>query len=142
VGLSGAHDTSKPGRIVVRDPAPTGDTVLDAALNVSSPTRVRQQLIQALVQQRTPDDRTAALIALLHALRCEHNIINPGGPRPVPAATALPCRGDRQGQLGIRGCPHGDPGDDRRGRGRRQLGRSRVRRGSKLKLAMPANAPV
>ena len=39
---------------------------------------VRQQLIQALVQQGTPDGRTAALIALLHALRCEHKIINPG----------------------------------------------------------------
>lgn len=39
---------------------------------------VRQQLIQALVQQHAPDDRTAALIALLHALRCEHKIINPG----------------------------------------------------------------
>ena len=34
VGLSGEHDPSKPGRIVVRDPAPTGDTVLDAALTV------------------------------------------------------------------------------------------------------------
>lgn len=32
-------------------------------------TDVRQQLIQALVQQHDPDERTAALIALLHALR-------------------------------------------------------------------------
>jgi len=39
---------------------------------------VRQQLIQALVQESTPSERTAALIALLHALRCEHKIINPG----------------------------------------------------------------
>jgi Golgi phosphoprotein 3 (GPP34) len=133
VGLSGKHDTSKPGRIVARDPAPTGDTVLDAALQITIahqgskpatlisplgknlretlyerlagrgvvraaqgrilglfparrwPTQdshheaaVRQQLIQALVQQDTPDERTAALIALLHALRCEHKIINPG----------------------------------------------------------------
>jgi hypothetical protein len=37
---------------------------------------VRQQLVQALVQQNTPDERTAALIALLHALRCEHKIIS------------------------------------------------------------------
>lgn len=133
VGLSGEHDTSKPGRVVVRDPAPTGDTVLDAAVQIilahqgSKPAtlirplghnlrhtlyerlasrgllhvgqdrilglfpahrwpaqdsrheaQVRQQLIQTLVQQHTPDDRTAALIALLHALRCEHKIINPG----------------------------------------------------------------
>lgn len=40
--------------------------------------QVRQQLIQALVQQSTPDERSAALIALLHALRCEHKIIDPG----------------------------------------------------------------
>jgi hypothetical protein len=40
--------------------------------------QVRQQLIQALVQQSTPDERTAALIAVLHALGCEHKIINPG----------------------------------------------------------------
>ena len=133
VGLSGEHHGSKPGRIVVRDPTPTGDPVLDAALRIiiahqgrkpaalirplgknlrqtlyarlasSGMTRaaqvrllglfpahrwpaqdarherqVRQQLIQALVQQHTPDERTAALIALLHALRCEHKIINPG----------------------------------------------------------------
>jgi Golgi phosphoprotein 3 (GPP34) len=29
------------------------------------------------VQQDAPDARTAALIALLHALRCEHKIIDP-----------------------------------------------------------------
>jgi hypothetical protein len=29
------------------------------------------------VQQATPGERTAALIALLHALHCEHKIINP-----------------------------------------------------------------
>jgi len=133
VGLSGDRDAGEPGRVVVRDPAPTGDTVLDAALTIiaahpgSKPatlirplgknlrhalyTRlasrgvlragqgrilglfpshrwpaqdsrheadVRQHLVQALVQQATPGDRTAALIALLHALRCEHKIINPG----------------------------------------------------------------
>ena len=133
VGLSGERDDSKPGRVVVRDPSPTGDPVLDAALQIviahqgSKPStlirplgknlrhtlyarlagngvvragqgrilglfparrwpaqdsrheaEVRQQLIQALVQQRTPDGRSAALIALLHALRCEHEIVNPG----------------------------------------------------------------
>jgi hypothetical protein len=133
VALSGEYDHSKPGRIVVRDPGPTGDTVLDPALQIilahqgSKPStlirplgkdlrhtlyerlasngmiqasqdrilglfpahrwpaqdsrheaEVRQQLIQALVGQHTPDERSAALIALLHALRCEHKIINPG----------------------------------------------------------------
>ncbi|HET7246839.1 MAG TPA: GPP34 family phosphoprotein [Streptosporangiaceae bacterium] len=133
VGLAGEHGAGKPGRIVVRDPAPTGDPVLDTALQIviahqgSKPSalirplgknlrqtlyerlassgmvrasqsrilglfpahrwpaqdsrheaEVRQQLIQALVQQSTPDERTAALIALLHALRCEHKIIDPG----------------------------------------------------------------
>jgi Golgi phosphoprotein 3 (GPP34) len=132
VSVSGDHD-SKPGRIVVRDPAPTDDPVLDAALQIviahqgrtpatlirplgqnlrhtlharlassgviragegrilglfpadrwpaldsRHEAEVRQQLIQALVQQTTPDERTAALIALLHALRCEHKIISPG----------------------------------------------------------------
>jgi Golgi phosphoprotein 3 (GPP34) len=32
---------------------------------------------QALVQQMAPDARTAALIALVHALRCEHKIVDP-----------------------------------------------------------------
>lgn len=132
VGLSGEHDAGEPGRVVVRDPAPTGDAVLDAALRVIAAHQgrkpstlirplgkdlrhalyarlasrgvlragqsrilglfpshrwpaqdsrheadVRQQLVQALVQQ-APGERTAALIALLHALRCEHKIINPG----------------------------------------------------------------
>ena len=127
------HDTSKRGRIVVRDPAATGNPVLDAALQLiiarqgSKPSTligplgknlretlyawlasagavraaqgrilglfpahrwpaqdprheagVRQQLIQALARQGTPPDRrTAALIAVLHALRCAHKIINP-----------------------------------------------------------------
>jgi aminopeptidase N len=38
---------------------------------------VRQLVTQALVQQTAPDARTAALIALLHALKCEHKIIDP-----------------------------------------------------------------
>jgi hypothetical protein len=133
VGLSGEHDASEPGRIVVTDAAPTGDPVLDTALQTivarqgSKPAtlirplgknlrqalyqrlatsgllhaaqgrilglfpahswpaqdsrhkaEVRQQLIQALVEQGSPDARTAALIALLHALRCEYKIINSG----------------------------------------------------------------
>jgi hypothetical protein len=37
----------------------------------------RQQVTQALVQPGAPDERTAALIALLHALKCEHKVIDP-----------------------------------------------------------------
>jgi hypothetical protein len=39
--------------------------------------QVRQLVTQALVQQTAPDARSAALIALLHALGCEHKIIDP-----------------------------------------------------------------
>jgi hypothetical protein len=132
VDLSGAGDQAKPGRIIVRDPSPAGDEVLDAALGILIkrqgskpstvikplgknvrpalyerlagsgvvrpgrgrtwgvfPTRtwpaqdaqhkeqVRDLVIQTLVQQTPPDERTAALIALLHALRCEHKIVDP-----------------------------------------------------------------
>jgi hypothetical protein len=132
VDLSGDGDQGKPGRIIVRDPSPADDGVLDAALRIlikrqgSKPStvirplgkNVRQALYQrlagsgairpgqrralgifptrtwpaqdpqheervrllvtaALVQQTAPDARTAALIALLHALRCEHKIIDP-----------------------------------------------------------------
>jgi hypothetical protein len=132
VDLSGDGDPGRRGRIIVRDPSPVGDEVLDAALGILVkrqggkpftairplaknlrrqlyqrlagngavrpergrvlgifPTRtwpeqdathreqVRQLVTQALVQQEPPDDRAAALIALLHALRCEHKIIDP-----------------------------------------------------------------
>jgi len=40
-------------------------------------TELRRLVTQTLVQQTTPDARTAALVALLHALRCEHKIVNP-----------------------------------------------------------------
>ena len=133
VDLSGGGDKGKPGRIIVRDPSPVGDAVLDAALAILAahqgdkpstvigplsknlrqalyerlaasgvlraergrslgifpthtwPTQdarheaeVRQLVTQALVHKVTPDARTVALIALLHALRCEHKIIDPG----------------------------------------------------------------
>jgi AcrR family transcriptional regulator len=132
VDLSGEGDPGKPGRIIVRDPSPVGDDVLDAALAIlttrqgSKPStvirplsknlrqalyqrlagtgviragrgrtlgifpartwpaqdarheeQVRQLVTQALVQQTAPDARSAALIALLHALGCEHKIIDP-----------------------------------------------------------------
>jgi hypothetical protein len=122
-----------PGRLIVRDPSPAGDEVLDAALGIVSthqgwqpstvirplgknlrgtlyqrlavsgviraeqgrvfgifPTcrwpaqdashnaQVRRLVTQALVQQTAPSARTAALIALLHALRYEHKIVDPG----------------------------------------------------------------
>jgi plasmid stability protein len=132
VDLSGEAEEGRPGRIVVRDPAPTGDDVLDAALKIlaanqgkkpsavirplsknlrealyerlaaagviraergkilgifhtrtwpaqdaSHEAQVRELLTQALVQQTAPDTRSAALIALLHALRCEHKVVDP-----------------------------------------------------------------
>jgi hypothetical protein len=132
VGLSGDRDAGKPGRIVVCDPSPAGDEVLDAALAViaarqgSKPSAVIRRLHKnlrrtlygrlaargvvraerrtllgvvavrrwpaqdashkaelrllitgALAQQATPDARTAAVIALVHALRCEHKIVDP-----------------------------------------------------------------
>jgi hypothetical protein len=38
---------------------------------------VRQQITQALVQGDAPDQSTAALIALLHALNCEDTVVDP-----------------------------------------------------------------
>jgi hypothetical protein len=132
VGLSVEGEAGKAGRIVVRDPCPAGDEVLDAALQIliarqgSKPSavirplgkglrqrlyerlaasgvlragqgrilgifpthtwlaqdahheaQVRLLLTQALAQQQAPDARSAALIALLHALQCEHKIVDP-----------------------------------------------------------------
>ena len=132
VDVSGEQDQGRRGRVVVRDPSPPGDDVLDAALRILVerqgskpsavirplgknlrpalyqrlaaggvlragqaralgifPTRtwptqdpsheaeVRQLVTQALVQTAAPDERTAALIALLHALKCEHKIVDP-----------------------------------------------------------------
>ena len=132
VGLSDEADGGKPGRLVVGDPSPPGDAVLDAALEVvlahqgkkpsavirplgkhlrqilherlaaagvlraqqarilgifpahrwpaldtSHEEQVRQQLAGALTGQTPPDCRAAELIALLHALNCEHKVIDP-----------------------------------------------------------------
>lgn len=132
VDLTHEGDEDKPGRLVVRDPSPTGDPVLDGALEVVTarqgkkpatvikplskhlrrtlyarlaaagvvraeegrilgvfpthtwPARdahheaeVRRRLTQALGQQTTPDARSAALISLVHALRCEHKVVDP-----------------------------------------------------------------
>jgi len=133
VDLSGEGDQGKPGRIIVSDPSPAGDAVLDAALEIiishqskkpstvirplsknlrqslyqrladggvvraeqgrilgvfpthrwpaqdaSHEAEVRRLVTQVLTQQTAPDARTAALIALLHALRCEDKIVDPG----------------------------------------------------------------
>jgi len=48
------------------------------AQDASHETEVRRLVTQALVQGAAPDTRTAALIALLHALKCEHKIVDPG----------------------------------------------------------------
>ena len=132
VDVTGERDQARPGRIIVRDPSPASDEVLDAALQIliarqgSKPSAVikplarnirpvlyqrlaasgvlraaqgrtlgifpartwpaqdpsheaetRQLVTQALIQPAAPDERTAALIALLHALRCEHKIVDP-----------------------------------------------------------------
>lgn len=131
VDLSGQWDPGRPGRIVVRDPSPAGDEVLDAALriagahqgkkplavirplgkrlrrglyerlalagvvraehgrilgafptvawpvhDVSQQARSRRLVAQVLTQQAAPQPRGAALVALLHALRCEHKVVD------------------------------------------------------------------
>src|SRR5215470_244050 len=131
VDLSGEQDPGKPGRIIVRDPSPAGDAVLDAALEIlvarqgrrpsavigplsknlrgtlyqrladrgvvraergrifgvfpvrrwpaqdaSDEAEVRRLMTQALVQHEAPDTRTAALIALAHAVECVDKIVD------------------------------------------------------------------
>jgi Golgi phosphoprotein 3 GPP34 len=132
VDVTGEQDQGRPGRIIVRDPSPPGDEVLDAALETlaarqgSKPSAVirplgknlrpvlyqrlaasgvlraeqgralgifpmrtwpaqdpsheaemRQLVTQALIEPTAPDERTAALIALLHALKFEHKVVDP-----------------------------------------------------------------
>jgi len=47
------------------------------AQDPSHEAEMRQLVTQALVQPSAPDERTAALIALLHALKCEHKVVDP-----------------------------------------------------------------
>jgi hypothetical protein len=132
VDRSGEQDPGKPGRIIVRDPSPLGDAILDTALetvtayqgkrpstvirplsknlrrtlyerlagngvvgaerrkifgvfpshrwpaqDTSHEAEVRRLMTQALVQQVAPDTRTAALIALVHAVGCVDKIVDP-----------------------------------------------------------------
>ena len=132
VDLTGEQDPGRPGRIIVRDPSPPGDAILDTALETvtayqgkrpstvigplsknlrrtlyerlaghgvvraensrilgvfavrrwpahdgSREAEVRRLMTQALVQQVAPDTRTAALIALVHAVGCVDKIVDP-----------------------------------------------------------------
>ena len=132
VDLTGEQDPGRPGRIIVRDPSPPGDAILDTALETvtayqgkrpstvirplsknlrrtlyerlaghgvvraensrilgvfavrrwpahdgSREAEVRRLMTQALVQQVPPDTRTAALIALVHAVGCVDKIVDP-----------------------------------------------------------------
>ncbi len=67
VDIAGEQDQGRPGRIIVRDPSPPGDDVLDAAL-------------QTLAARA--GSKPAAVIRplgknLLHALKCEHKVVDP-----------------------------------------------------------------
>jgi len=46
-------------------------------LDPSHEAEVRGLVTQALIQPAAPDERAAALIALLHALKCEHKVVDP-----------------------------------------------------------------
>lgn len=131
VDLTDKQDPGRPGRIIVRDPSPAGDAVLDAALEIliarqgrkpsavirplsknlrktlyqrladrgvvraergkvfgvfpvrrwpaqdaSDEAEVRRLMAEALVQQVVPDPRTAALIALVHAVGYVDKIVD------------------------------------------------------------------
>jgi hypothetical protein len=84
-----AHQDSKPAA-VIRPLAASGMTRPEhsrllgvvplhrwPATDTSHEDQVRQQLTTAVMGQAAPDPRTGALIALLHALKCEHKIISP-----------------------------------------------------------------
>ena len=132
IDLTGEQDPGRPGRILVRDPSPPGDAILDTALetvtvyqgkrpsavirplstnlrrtlyerlagngvvraerrkifgvfpshrwpaqDTSHEAEVRRLMTQTLVQQVAPDTRTAALIALVHAVGCLDKIVDP-----------------------------------------------------------------
>jgi hypothetical protein len=47
------------------------------ALDTSHEEQTRRRLAGALTGQAAPDSRIAALIALLHALKCEHKVVDP-----------------------------------------------------------------
>lgn len=131
VGLTGPADPGKPGRVIVRDPSPTGDAVLDTGLAVlverqgrkpaevirpvsrnlrgtlyqrlaaagvvqeregrilgifpthrwpaqdrEHEARLRDEVTAALLEQTPPQARVAGLVALLHALRQEHQVVD------------------------------------------------------------------
>src|SRR5215470_19597057 len=83
VDLSGEQDQGKPGRIMVRDPTPTGDAVLDAALEIlithqgSKPSAVirplsknlRQTLYQRLADSGVVRARQGKILGVFPAHR-------------------------------------------------------------------------
>jgi hypothetical protein len=71
VDITGEADDGTPGPLVVCDPSRW------PALDTSHEEQIRQQLADALTGKADPDSRTAALIALLYALDCEHKVIDP-----------------------------------------------------------------
>ena len=100
--------------------------------------QVRLLVTQALVQQAAPDAGSAALIALVHALRCEHKIVDPrlsGLSRRQLRARAEEIT---QGNWAPEARPHDDRCNSRRGQG----GRGRVfRRGlGSRPVTSPADA--
>jgi hypothetical protein len=77
VSLSCEHDASKPGRVVVRDPAPTGDPVLDAAVQIilarqgSKPATLIRTLGKNLRQIRpVPERRLGTRVAVAPRSEC------------------------------------------------------------------------
>jgi len=131
VDVSREGDEGRRGRVVVRDQSPTGDDVLDSALEIAAAHRgrkpsavlgplsrnlraalyerlaergvlrveerrllglfatrrwpaqdtaheaqVRQLIVEALAGRAAPDARSAAVIALVHALRCESKVVD------------------------------------------------------------------
>jgi hypothetical protein len=99
VDLSAETDQGKPGRIIVRDPSPVGDDILDAAMG----TLIKRagggaHRPAARAQVRTQDRRSQAL-------------------PPIQAAAQRMGGEDRRRELGSRGRPQGDPRYGQRGRG-------------------------
>jgi Golgi phosphoprotein 3 (GPP34) len=67
------------------------------AQDVSHGAQLRRRVTQALVQQTAPQARSAALVALLHALRYEHKIVDP---RDWELSTQLRARAEEIAQGG------------------------------------------
>jgi hypothetical protein len=148
VDVSGEQDQGRRGRIIVRDPSPPGDDVLDAALRIlverqgSKPSAVIRPLAKNL---RPALYQRLAASGVLRAGQARALGIFPTRTWPaqdpsheaevrrlvtqalVQAAAQGPGRPDRPGQLGVRGRSQGDRRDDRRDRGGQRRGDRRYR---------------